>query len=100
MQSVYKDASGILRFRANRIVQYILDHSGIDMNKLSEVGPFDIEDREQFAQLIGYSVAGYGELPYVSDRSYDAAVKRCVRFNKANPPTVCLHSTSEKKGGA
>lgn len=34
---------------------------------------FSQEDREQFAQLIGYSLSGYGDLSYVSDESYDAA---------------------------
>ena len=30
---------------------------------------FPQEDREQFAQLIGYSICGYHELSYVSDES-------------------------------
>ena len=31
---------------------------------------FSIEDREQFAQLIGYSVSGFGDLSYVSDETW------------------------------
>jgi hypothetical protein len=36
------------------------------MNKLAMM-PWSNEDRCQFAQLIGYSLGGYGELHYVSD---------------------------------
>jgi hypothetical protein len=32
--------------------------------------PFSNGDREQFAQLIGYSVGGFGDLSYVSDEAY------------------------------
>ncbi len=42
------------------------------MNDLAII-PFDNEDREQFAQLIGYSLSGYGSLSYVSNDSYDTA---------------------------
>ena len=38
-----------------------------DMNKLACMN-FSNEDREQFAQLIGYSVSGICDLDYVSDR--------------------------------
>ncbi|ELY4307208.1 hypothetical protein SMZ19_003863 [Cronobacter sakazakii] len=34
---------------------------------------FDAEDRMQLAQLIGYSLSGYGSLSYVSDESYARA---------------------------
>lgn len=62
MQPVVRDESGVLRFRANAIVRHLLDHGGIDLD-------FSQEDREQFAQLIGYSISGYHELSYVSDES-------------------------------
>lgn len=34
----------------------------------------------QLAQLLGYSVSGYGDLPYVSDESYDKAAKMVEEF--------------------
>lgn len=71
MQPVQTE-NGVLRFRRNKIVEYLLEHGGFDMNKIA-VLDFDDEDREQFAQLIGYSVSGYHELSYVSDRSAKAA---------------------------
>lgn len=62
------------RFVENKIVSYLLDNGGIDLNKLA-VLPFDDEDRQQFAQLIGYSVSGYAGLNYVSDEAYDTAAR-------------------------
>lgn len=63
---------GVLRFKRNKIVEYLLDHGGIDMNKLAML-EFSQEDREQFAQLIGYSHSGSGDLGYVSDEVWCAA---------------------------
>ena len=62
------------RFRENKIVSHLLD-TYTDMNKLARID-FTDEDRMQFAQLIGYSVGGYGSLSYVSDESYDAVYER------------------------
>ena len=61
------------RFVENKIVNYLLDNGGIGLNDLAVI-PFDNEDREQFAQLIGYSLSGYSDLSYVSDDSYDKAI--------------------------
>jgi hypothetical protein len=74
MQPLAKDDDGVVRFRPNVIVRHLLDHGGLDLNKLSVID-FPQEDREQFAQLIGYSLAGYHELSYVSDESALAASK-------------------------
>ncbi len=42
---------------------------------LDDHGVVRFRDREQFAMLIGYSVSGFSELSYVSDRSYRMAVQ-------------------------
>jgi len=72
IQPLEKDGHGVLRFKSNKIVSYLLDNGGIDMNHLA-VQNFSDEDRQQFAQLIGYSLSGYGDLSYVSDEAYTAA---------------------------
>jgi hypothetical protein len=46
------------------------------MNSLARMN-FSNEDREQFAQLIGYSLSGFSELSYVSDEIYNAAELMC-----------------------
>lgn len=66
MQPIEYDKHGIIRFRRNKIVEYLLDNGGIDLNHLA-VQDFSDEDRMQFAQLIGYSVGGFGDLFYASD---------------------------------
>ena len=66
------DVDGVQRFKKNAIVEYLLDHGGIDMNHLARK-EFSVEDREQFAQLIGYSFSGYASLSYVTDATYSAA---------------------------
>ena len=90
MQPVVKDEDGVLRFRENAIIRHIVDHAGdvvhpgaptidpdtgqpfhqgrLDLGKLMTMD-FMQEDREQFAQLMGYSITGYHELSYVSDES-------------------------------
>lgn len=55
--------NGVARFKANPIVRFLLDAGPYDMNKLALM-PFDKNDRWQFAQLIGYSVSGIGDLGY------------------------------------
>lgn len=72
IQPLAKDKDGVIRFKENAIVRHLLDHGGIDMNKLS-VMDFSKDDRIQFAQLIGYSLSGFGELSYVDNESYVAA---------------------------
>ena len=74
LQPLQKDATGVIRFKENKIVQFLLDAGPFDLNQLAAM-PFEDEDREQLAELIGYSVGGFGELPYVSDETYGAAEK-------------------------
>ena len=69
--------NNVIRFKRNEIVRYLLDSGGIDMNQLAMLN-FSDEDRVQFAQLIGYSLAGFGELSYVSDKDYKKAEKQEV----------------------
>ena len=74
MQPLAYDEKGVLRFKANAIVQYILDNGGVDLNKIACL-QFSKEDRQQFAQLIGYSLGGYSSLSYVDNESYETAEK-------------------------
>lgn len=56
MQPIETDGSGIKRFRENKLVTYLLENGGIDLNHLARI-EFPQEDRDQFTQLIGYSVS-------------------------------------------
>ena len=62
-QPTHENKHGVVRFMTNPIVEYLLDKGGLNMNNISiwcienEIDP---EYRAQFAQLIGYSVSGWG----------------------------------------
>lgn len=74
IQPLENDEHGVLRFKSNAIVRHLLDtHPTCGLNKLATLD-FTDDDRQQFAQLIGYSLDGYGSLAsYVSDEAYTAA---------------------------
>lgn len=74
IQPLAQDKHGVVRFKANAIVRHLIDtHPTVDMNRLAAMN-FSDDDRQQFAQLIGYSLSGYGELvSYVDDEAYSAA---------------------------
>jgi len=78
-QEIVRDSDGTFRFRKNEIVRYLLDCGPSDMNHLAII-PFAKEDREQFAQLIGYSVCGFSELSYASDEMVGRAKEECEKM--------------------
>lgn len=63
---------GILRFRRNLVVRYLLDTGGLDLNDIGR-NDFPKEDLEQFYQLIGCTLSVFGDMPFVSDEVYEAA---------------------------
>jgi hypothetical protein len=83
IQPLGLDARGTPRFKTNAIVEHLLDHGPFDLNQLAVMG-FNREDWEQFAQLTGYSLGGFGELSYVSDRVYETADKEFDIRKKQN----------------
>ena len=73
-QPLHRDATGVIRFKENKIVQFLLHNGPFDLNQLAMM-PFDTADQEKLAQLIGYSVSGFGNLSYASDEAVEAANK-------------------------
>lgn len=71
IQPAAPDEYGIVRFKPNEIVNYLLYNGPFDLNHLA-TKKFSLEDQEQFAQLIGYSVSGFADLSYVSPDTLDA----------------------------
>ncbi len=74
MQPLIRDEHGRCRFKENTIVSHVLFHGGISLNDLV-AHSFPIEDWEQFHQLTGYDLSGFGELTYVSDETYGVAAR-------------------------
>ena len=71
-QPLYRDDRNVLRFKQNHIVRFLLDHGPHDLNSLARMN-FEREDRVQFAQLIGYSLSGFGDLGYDCSESEDCS---------------------------
>lgn len=79
MQPVVLAADGCVRFRENRIVTMLLERSsehgreyGYTLNDVAmdaANGRYTADEQMQLAQLIGYSVSGYGDLSYASRES-------------------------------
>jgi len=72
IQPLSVDKEGVLRFKENKIIRYLLDKGGVSLNDLAVLN-FSDNDREQLSQLIGYSLSGFGDLSHVSDETYHAA---------------------------
>ena len=70
IQPLYKDDHGTIRFKENKIVDYLVQKFGL--SNLAARG-FPDEDWEQLAQLIGYSLSGFGDLSYARYATYEAA---------------------------
>ena len=71
----------VIRFKKNEIVEFLLDKGSYTLNDLA-IRRFSDEDRAQFAQLIGYSVSGWGDLSYVKRADAIRADKMAERFWK------------------
>lgn len=88
IQPLFEDKHGVVRFIENRIVSKLLETSHLDLNTLA-VMDFTQQEREQFAQLIGYSLNGFGELNYASNEVY-AAAERIAETGKTEDEVRAL----------
>ena len=63
MQPVVIGKDGCIRFQENAILRWLVDSGHINLNEIALMH-FDDEDRMQLAQLIGYTVSGFGDLSF------------------------------------
>lgn len=88
MQPIVLDEKGQPRFKANPIIHWLVFSEKIDLNEVARhCRENDVPKwaQEQFAQLMGYSVGGFGELHYVRDAAYNEAARQAEELRKANP---------------
>lgn len=80
MQPLVFGSKGVIRFRPNEILVDLFHSGQLDLNTLGIVyGDAEYDNaRQQIAQLLGYSVDGYCDLPYVSKRSKRKALKQAA----------------------
>lgn len=83
MQPLVVDDSGVVRFKANLLVRYLLDAGPFNLNDLALLHGIPAEDWEQLAQLIGYSVSGFGELSYVDPSTVAKADRLAVALHNS-----------------
>ena len=96
IQPLITDSDGSVRFKENAIIRHMLDTGPFDMNSLAVMN-FTRADREQFAQLIGYSWSGAQELSYVSDRVLDLSDEQ-YKNNPSSNPSHPIQPLVEGKG--
>lgn len=95
-QPIVVDGHGVHRFQKNEVIDYIIRHAAelidtrgvpgvvpgsIDLNKLTVATQHvPRDDWMQFAQLIGYSVSGFGDLSYADKTTVAAADRESARI--------------------
>ncbi len=68
MQPIDFDEHGVIRFKQNAIIAWLFETGKLNLNEIAIMtsrGMFPVEDEVQIAQLLGYSVSGFGDLSYV-----------------------------------
>jgi hypothetical protein len=83
MQPIVYDEHGVIRFKQNSIIDYLFKTRKLDLNELAMMD-FPAEDRMQIAQLLGYSVSGYGDLPYVTPKNLEEADAKAEELREDN----------------
>lgn len=81
VQPVIQDEHGVLRYKKNGIVDFLLRESKWTLNDLAPMD-FTQEDWEQFSQLTGYSVCGMNDLGHTTDRVAAIGAKRSEKLRK------------------
>jgi hypothetical protein len=92
IQPLELDSHGTLRFKANKIIRWLLDTGKIDLNEIAMQG-FPANDHEQLAQLIGYSHSGASDLSYMSDEVIDRAF---AAYDSRDPMQAQIDALTEK----
>lgn len=85
MQPVEDDGHGVIRFKENKLISFLLKECPYDLNKLHckhADGDFNKGDYTQLMQLLGYSVSGYGGLSSSPKKSIKKADKRAAKLAK------------------
>ena len=90
MQPLEQDKDGIIRFKENRLIRFLLDsHPNQNLNSLSirdQQGECNKGDYTQLMQLIGYSVSGYGGLSTSPKKIVRKADKLADKMCKKTKP--------------
>ena len=101
MQPLIVAKDGVIRFKENAIIRYLVDKEIINLNDVhrwAAINDWSKEDQMQLAQLMGYSISGYGELDYVTDAGWREAEEKASNLKgrrsvhevaETDAPTPC-----------
>lgn len=87
MQPIERTKNGVIRFKANAIVRWLVDSKQINLNQISiycQEHRVPKPDIEQFWQLLGYSVSGYGDLGFVRRKTVETADEIAAGFQSTS----------------
>ena len=84
-QPIELDPVGVPRFKGNAIVERLSREGSISLNDIA-MWDVPIADREQFWQLLGYSVSGYGDLSFVRPETVEWADDEAAKLRSKAPP--------------
>lgn len=62
-QPIVIGRDGVKRFKKNEIIDWLFKSGKFNLNEIATL-PFSKDDHSQLAQLLGYSLCAYNELPY------------------------------------
>jgi hypothetical protein len=72
---VVRDPDGVLRFRPNPLVRWLVDEAEVKMNAMAvayQNGQFGVAEYAAFVAGLGYSLSGFGDLSAFADEIWAA----------------------------
>ena len=84
MRDIVLAKDGVVRFKDNAVVRWLVDNKKISLNELVQQ-TFPVEDQEEFWQMLGYSVSGFGDLSWVRPETVVEADRRADTLDGVAP---------------
>ena len=86
MQPLEYDSRGVIRFKRNKIIDWLFYAGKLDLNQIAilacdKKNGFTKDDQMQLAQLLGYSVSGFGDLPYADPKVVAEADEKALKLS-------------------
>ena len=80
------DVNGVIRFKQNAVIRWLFEQGHLNLNRIP-VDELPLEDVEEFWQMLGYSVSGYGELSFIRPETVAEAdeVAEVILRNRKTP---------------
>jgi hypothetical protein len=78
MQPIVVADDGVVRFQANKVIEWIVDSGKVSLDDVAML-KVPVGDKEQFWQMLGYSVSGYGGLLFVRRKTRLKASSKAAR---------------------